>query len=78
MNLLLKVNVVVTSSSESIVVLFILLRFICIYDSQREKAFLKIFRPDAFFSYLYKTLFYNFFYIVQSIKKNKLKSKLST
>ena len=24
-----------------------------IYDSQREKTFLKIFRPGAFFSYLY-------------------------
>ena len=31
--------------------------YICIYDSQREKTFLKIFRPDTFFSYLYKTLF---------------------
>ena len=45
--------------------------YIYIYDSQREKAFLKIFRPDDFFNYLYKTL-YNFFYIVQSIKRNKL------
>ena len=35
--------------------------YMCIYDSQREKAFLKIFRPDAFFSYLYKTLFTIFF-----------------
>ena len=24
--------------------------YICIYDSQREKTFLKIFRPDTFFS----------------------------
>ena len=31
--------------------------YICIYDGQREKTFLKIFRPDTFFSYLYKTLF---------------------
>ena len=30
--------------------------YIYICDSQREKTFLKIFRPDAFFSYLYKTL----------------------
>ena len=36
-----------------------ILYFIYIYtcDSQREKTFLKIFRPDAFFSYLCKTLF---------------------
>ena len=39
-------------------------------DSQREKIFLKILRPDAFFSY--------YFYIVQSIKRNKSKLKLST
>ena len=25
--------------------------YIYVYDSQREKTFLKIFRPDAFFSY---------------------------
>ena len=31
--------------------------YIYIYDSQKEKPFLKIFRPGAFFSYLYKTLF---------------------
>ena len=40
--------------------------YICIYDSQREKTFLKIFRPDTFFSYLYKTLFtilYTYIYI---------------
>ena len=28
-----------------------------IYVSQREKTFLKIFRPDAFFSYLCKTIY---------------------
>ena len=32
------------------------------YDSQRKKTFLKIFRPDDFFSCLYKTLFTIFLY----------------
>ena len=37
-------------------ILYIIYIYI-IYDSQREKKCLKIFRSDAFFSYLYKTLF---------------------
>ena len=38
-------------------ILYICIYIYIIYDSQREKTFLKIFRPDAFFSHLYKTLF---------------------
>ena len=37
--------------------------YIHIYKPKRKNIF-KIFRPDAFFSYLYKTLLRVFFYIV--------------
>ena len=40
-----------------ILYLYYILYISIIYDSQREKKCLKIFRSDAFFSYLYKTLF---------------------
>ena len=42
--------------------------YMCVCDSQREKKFLKIFRPDAFFSYLYFIVYIYIYIYIYTIK----------